>query len=51
MPLTIITTSAAESERAQVIDLIAQVRIFGPNRKRSRSCPNELQTDKGYDAK
>lgn len=51
MPLAIITTSAAESERAQIINLQAQVKIFGGNRRRPRSCPDELQTDKGYDAK
>lgn len=51
MPLAVITTSAAGSERAQVISLLAQVRIFGSYRTRPRSCPDELQADKGYDSK
>jgi len=34
-----------------LINLLAQVKIFGSNRRRPRSCPDELQTDKGYDAK
>lgn len=50
MPLAIITTSAAGSERAQVISLLAQVRVFGSYRTRPRSSPDELQTDKGYDS-
>lgn len=50
MPLSIITTSAGGSERAQVINLLAQVRIFGQNRCKPRSCPDELQADKGYDS-
>jgi len=51
MPLAVIITSAAGSERAQVISLLAQVKIFGSNRRRPRSCPDELQSDKGYDSK
>jgi hypothetical protein len=46
MPLTIITTSAAESERAQVINLMAQVRIFGPNRKQPRGPKPEGPKDR-----
>lgn len=37
-------------ERAQVIDLLAQVRVFGKSRRRPKSCPDELQGDKGYDS-
>jgi len=48
MPLAVITTSAVESERAQVIKLIAEARVFG-TRRRPRSCPKELEADKGYD--
>ncbi len=50
MPLAVVTTSAGSSERAEVINLIAQVRIFGTRRCKPRSCPNELQGDKGYDS-
>ena len=49
MPLSVITTSASSSERAEVINLLAQVRVFGC-RKRPRCCPRELEADKGYDA-
>ena len=48
MPLSIITTSAKVSEQDQVIKLLAQVRIFG-NRRKPRSCPKEVEADKGYD--
>ena len=48
MPLAVITTSATESERAQVIKLIAEVRVL-ETRRRDRSCPKELEADKGYD--
>jgi IS5 family transposase len=51
MPLAVITTSAASGERAQVINLLAQVRVFGSHRTRPRSSPDELQADKGYDSK
>lgn len=51
MPLSIITTSAAKSEREQVIHLIAQVRVFGKRRGRAKSCVRELQGDRGYDSK
>ena len=50
MPLSIITTSADGSERAEVINLLAQVKVFGRNRRRPRSCARELQADKGYDS-
>ena len=50
MPLSAITTSAKGSERAQVINLLAEVKVFGPTRFRPRSCPKELQADKGYDS-
>lgn len=50
MPLSVITTSAAKSERAEVINLIVQVRVFGKRHGRPKCCVDELEADKGYDA-
>ncbi len=50
MPLSIVTTSAAKSEQAEVINLLAQVRVFGKRHGRPRCCVDELQGDKGYDS-
>lgn len=50
MPLSLITTSANSDEKAQVINLLAQVRVFGPSRLKPRSCPDELEADKAYDS-
>lgn len=50
MPLSIITTQATGSEREQVLHLLAATRIFGLRRYKPKSCPKELQGDKGYDS-
>ena len=50
MRMSIITTSAGGDERAQVINLLAQVQVFGPYRIKPKSCPKQLQGDKGYDS-
>lgn len=50
MPLAVITTSAAKGERAEVIHLIAETRVFGKRHGRPRCCVDELEADKGYDA-
>jgi len=50
MPMSIITTSAGGDERAQVINLLAEVQVFGPYRIKPKSCPKQLQGDKGYDS-
>lgn len=50
MPLAIISTSARHSEQAEVINLLAQVKIFGKRQGRPRSCPDIIEADKGYDS-
>ena len=50
MPLSVITTSAAKSERAEVIHLLVETRVFGKRHGRPRCCVDELEADKGYDA-
>jgi len=50
MPLSLVTTPASASERAQVVTLLAQAKLFPVGSKRPRCCPKILQGDKGYDS-
>jgi transposase len=50
MPLSVTTTSASESERAQVYPLLERVRLYH-GYGRPKHCPKEIHADKGYDSK
>ena len=49
-PLSASTTPANASEVREVIELLTSTKVPRPGRGRPRSCPKELQCDKGYDS-
>jgi len=50
-PLSIISTGAAESERAQVFPLLDEVKVLTGKPGRPNKVPQALQGDKGYDSR
>lgn len=50
-PLAIATTSAKGDERSQVLPLLSSIRLKTGKRGKSKSRPQSLQADKGYDSK
>ena len=50
MPLAARTTPASSSEQNEVIDLLESARVPNPKGGRPKSCPKELQADRGYDS-
>jgi len=50
-PLSVISTGAAESERAQIDPLIDQIEVLTGKTGRPKKLPAALQADKGYDSR
>jgi transposase len=51
MPLAASTTSAKGDEREEVAKLLGSAKVPNPKGGRPKSCPAEVQADKGYDSK
>lgn len=51
MPIALSSTAANQSEQGEVEGLLGKARIPLPDGGRPKSCPKELQADKGYDSK
>ena len=50
-PLSVISTGAAEGERAQIEPLIEQAKVLTGKPGRPKKLPGSLQADKGYDSR
>ena len=50
LPLALVATSAASSERDQVSVLLGRVRVY-KGYGRPKKCPHEIHADRGYDSK
>ncbi len=49
-PIAANTTAANSSEVKEVLDLLSSAKVPRHSGGRPRSCPKELQADKGYDS-